>query len=113
MKIPRTAKKYCKQCKKATEHKVEIYKSTGKRGTLSRGSISRSKYRGLGRGFGNLGKWGSKPAVTKFKRAGVKSSKKTTIQYMCNVCKKKIQQSHGIRAKKVEFNEETSKKSKK
>jgi len=113
MKIPKKTKKYCKKCKKATEHKVEIYKSTGKRGTLSRGSISRSKFRGLGRGVGNLGKWGSKPAVTKMKRAGAKSTKKTTIQYECLVCKKTIQQSHGIRAKKVEFNEEGSQKSKK
>ena len=62
--------------------------STGaKRGTLTRGSISRAKARGLGRGIGNKGKWGSKPAVSKFKRK-TKTNKKTNIMYTCNECKK-------------------------
>ncbi len=103
MKLPRTLKRYCPKCNKSTEHKVELYKSGGKRGSLSRGSIQRARKRGLGRGVGNLGKWGSKPAITKWKRTGAKSSKKSTLQYVCKVCNKATQQKQGFRAKKLEF----------
>jgi len=112
MKIPKKTKKFCKRCKKSTEQKVEIYKTGGRRGTLSRGSIARAKKRGLGVGAGNTGRWGSKPALTKYKRTGAKASKKTTIQYACTVCKYKTQQSSGIRAKKVEFNDGSKKSGK-
>lgn len=91
MKFPKTKKTYCKTCKKHTEHKVVQAKSTGKRGTLKRGSISRAKKRGLGRGFGNLGKWGSKPALSKFKRTGAKSSKKLVLKLTCKECNKSSQ----------------------
>ncbi len=103
MKIPRTLNRYCPHCKKATEHKVEIYKATGKRGSLSRGSIQRARKRGLGRGVGNLGKWGSKPAISRWKRTGAKSSKKSTLQYRCKVCNKATQQKAGFRTKRLEF----------
>ena len=68
MKIPKQKKRYCPYCKKVTDHKVVNVSSGHKRGTLKRGGIARAKLRGLGRGMGNLGKWGSKPAVSKFKR---------------------------------------------
>lgn len=103
MKLPKTTKRYCKHCKKTTEHKIEQYKSTGKRGSLSHGSIQRARKRGLGRGYGNRGKWGSKPAITKFKRTGVKVTKKSTFKYTCSACKKITQQKEGIRAKKIEI----------
>lgn len=103
MKLPKIVKKYCPHCKKATEHKVELYKTTGKRGSLSRGSIPRARKRGLGRGVGNRGKWGSKPAIGKWKRTGAKTSKKTTLQYVCKICNKAFQQYRGFRAKKIEF----------
>ena len=103
MKFPKTVKRYCKNCNKTTEHKVDLYKSAGKRGSLSRGSISRARKRGLGRGAGNKGKWGSKPAISKFKRTGAKLSKKTTLRYNCSICKKSSQQKKGFRAKKMEF----------
>lgn len=102
MKIPKKIKRYCPKCKKSTEQKVEQAKVTGNRGTLTKGSISRARKRGLGRGTGNLGNWGSKPALTKFKRTGVKSSKKTATKYTCSVCKKATQQNKGIRSKKIE-----------
>ena len=63
----------------------------------------RAKLRGQGRGAGNKGKWGSKPAISKFKRTGAKISKKTTLRFACKECKKTIQQNQGFRAKKVEF----------
>ena len=102
MKVPKLKKAYCKKCKKHTEHKVVENKSSGKRGTLKKGSIARSKGRGLGRGFGNLGKWGSRPATSKFKRTGSKSSKKIAIKLTCGECKVSSVQSLG-RLKKVEF----------
>ena len=103
MKLPKTKKRYCPRCKKHTEQKVDQYKSAGKRGSLSRGSIARARMRGLGRGAGNKGKWGSKPAISKFKRTGAKISKKTTLRFTCTVCNKATQQNHGFRTKKVEF----------
>ena len=102
MKLPKTIKRYCPKCKKINIHKVEQYKSSGKRGTLAKGSKSRAKKRGQSRGHGNQGRY-SKPAVSKFKRVGAKISKKTTLRFVCEVCKKATQQTQGIRAKKVEI----------
>ncbi|MGD9276040.1 MAG: 50S ribosomal protein L44e [Candidatus Pacearchaeota archaeon] len=87
MKLPKLTNRYCPYCKKKTDQKIKIVGTGGKRGTLTRGGKSRARLRGLGRGIGNLGKWGSKPAVTKFKRK-TKTTKKTNIMYTCQVCKK-------------------------
>ena len=76
MKIPKSKKAYCKSCKKHTKSKIFQAKTTGKRGSLKRGSIARAKKRGLGRGYGNLGNYGSKGALNSWKRYGAKSSKK-------------------------------------
>ena len=103
MKLPKITKKYCRFCKTSTEHKIDQYKSAGKRGSLKRGSLQRGKKRGLGVGYGNKGKWGSKPAISKYKRTGAKISKKTTLRFKCNICSKSSQQPYGIRAKKVEI----------
>ncbi len=101
MKIPKQRKRYCPHCNKVTEHKVSQVSSGHKRGTLKRGGIARAKLRGLGRGFGNKGKWGSKPAVSKFKRKS-KTTKKTNFLYTCQVCKKSHGQKKGIRAGKIQ-----------
>ena len=101
MKIPKTAKKLCPKCKKHTEHKI----TTTKRRTassLSRGSKYRAKKRGLAKGTGNQGRY-SKPAVTKFKMTGSKTTKKTDLRYQCSECKKTQVQSKGLRARRVEF----------
>ena len=75
--------------------------STGaKRGALKRGSIIRGKKRGVGVGIGNLGKWGSKPAVSKYKRKS-KTTKKTNLMYTCQECKKSKYQKKGIRTGKL------------
>ena len=68
MKAPKKVNRFCPKCRKHTEHKVSLLSSGHKRGSLKRGSIQRAKKRGKARGMGNKGKWGSKPAVTKFKR---------------------------------------------
>lgn len=87
MKFPKKTKRFCPYCKKQTEQKIKLVSTGAKRGTLTRGSIARAKLRGLGRGIGNKGKWGSKPAVSKFKRKS-KTTKKTNIMYTCSVCGK-------------------------
>ena len=85
--MPKETNRFCPHCNKKTIQKIKLVGTGGKRGTLTRGSISRAKKRGLGRGIGNKGKWGSKPAVSKFKRK-TKTNKKTNIMYTCQTCKK-------------------------
>ena len=99
MKIPKKTNRYCPYCKKKTEQKIKLVSTGGKRGTLTRGSINRAKSRGLGIGIGNKGRWGSKPAVTKFKRK-TKTTKKTNIMYTCIECGKSKYQKSGTRAGK-------------
>ena len=101
MKIPKSLKRYCKYCKKHTEQKVSQNKKRSP-SSLSFGSKYRARLRGRARGIGNHGKY-SKPAVTKFKRAGAKMTKKTDLRYTCSVCKKMSNQSEGIRSKRVEL----------
>jgi len=100
MKLPKTTNRYCPSCRKKTEQKIKIVSSGAKRGTLKRGSIIRGKARGRGVGFGNKGKWGSKPPVSKFKRK-TKTTKKTNIMYTCQTCKKSHYQKKGIRTGKL------------
>jgi len=101
MKIPKTIMKYCPYCKKHTQHKVFQSKKK-KPSSLSYGSKYRAKKRGKARGQGGHGRY-SKPAVTSWKMAGKKQSKKTDLRYQCTVCNKSHVQSKGKRSKKVEF----------
>ncbi|GIU68401.1 MAG: hypothetical protein KatS3mg001_251 [Candidatus Pacearchaeota archaeon] len=87
MKIPKQVSRYCPYCNKKTIHKIKIISTGFRRGALTRGSITRARKRGKGRGIGNKGKWGSKPAVSKFKRK-TKTNKKPNIMYTCDVCGK-------------------------
>jgi large subunit ribosomal protein L44e len=102
MKIPKKLQRYCPYCKKKTEHKVKDVPGAGKRPATKKGSMQRAKKRGLGRGMGNLGKWGSKPAITKFKRK-TKATKKTNIMYTCKVCSKSHYQKKGKRTSKLQI----------
>ncbi|MEM4325763.1 MAG: 50S ribosomal protein L44e [Candidatus Pacearchaeota archaeon] len=87
MKLPKTTNRFCPYCKKKTEHKIKLVGTGFQRGALTRGSKQRARLRGLGRGVGNKGKWGSKPPQSKFKRKS-KTTKKTNIIYTCSVCGK-------------------------
>lgn len=87
MKVPKTTNRYCPHCNKKTTQKIKLISTGFKRGALTRGSITRAKLRGLGRGIGNKGKWGSKPAVSKFKRKS-KTTRKTNMMYVCETCGK-------------------------
>ena len=100
MNLPKKTNRYCPYCNEHTEQKIKIVSTGGKRGTLTRGSISRAKKRGLGRGIGNKGRWGSKPPVSQFKRKS-KLTKKTNIMYVCEKCGKAKYQKKGKRAGKV------------
>ena len=102
MIIPKTANKYCKTCKKYTEHAISQAKKK-ERGALKRGSLVRVKMRGLGIGHGNLGRWGSKGAMSSWKRYGAKTSKKLDLRLTCKECKKSSIKKQGFRAKKVEM----------
>jgi large subunit ribosomal protein L44e len=102
MKMPKMVNRYCPYCKKHTEHKVSQSK---KKTPFSAHPLAKSaKPRtGFGKGFGNLGKYGSKPAIGSFKMTGKKASKKTDLRYECKVCKKVQTQRKGFRSKKIEF----------
>ncbi len=103
MKIPKEMKRHCPYCKKHTEQKVAASKKKTP-GTAHPLAKYSKKRRGFGKGHGNLGKFGSKPAITKFKMTGKKTSKKTDLRYECKVCKKQhVANSKGVRSKKVEF----------
>jgi large subunit ribosomal protein L44e len=101
MKLPKAKKRLCKHCKTHTDHKVAQTK-TKKARSLSKGSKYRARKKGAARGVGSLGRY-SRPAVSKWKRTGAKSSKKTDLRFTCAVCKKASAQSSGIRAKRVEL----------
>ncbi len=101
MKKPKLVKRHCPYCKKHQEHKVSQTKKKNA-STLSYGSKVRAKRRGLARGHGNKGRY-SKPAVTKFKMTGKKTTKKTDIRYECKECKKSHTQKKGKRAKRMEL----------
>lgn len=105
MKIPKVMKTYCAHCKKHTDHTVSQMKPKGRSSThpLSKGSNSRLRRRGQRRGVGSLGRY-SKPAISKFKRTGAKTSKKVVLKLECKTCKKSSQMGKG-RAKKAEMNQ--------
>ncbi len=102
MKIPKTTNRFCPSCKKKTAQKVDQYKSTSRRGALSQGSKERTQARGKHTGMGSHGKF-SRGAIASFKRTGAKVSKKSTLRYTCQTCKKASQQKSGFRSKKLEL----------
>jgi len=55
--------------------------------SMTYGSKLRARRRGKARGAGNRGRY-SKPAVTKFKMTGKKTSKKVDLRFECRECKK-------------------------
>ena len=102
MKLPKVTKRFCKKCKTHTEHKINQAKrrTPGSAHPMAKAAKPRT---GFGKGHGNLGKYGSKPAISKFKMTGAKTTKKLDLRYECKSCKKSSVQSKGIRCKKVEF----------
>lgn len=101
MKLPKNANRFCPYCRKHTLHGISLNKKKNPR-SMTYGSKLRARRRGLARGLGNRGRY-SKPAITKFKMTGKKTSKKTDLRYECKDCKKQHMQSKGFRAKRIEF----------
>lgn len=103
MKLPKTKRKHCPKCRKHTIHKVSEAKKKTRSSvhTLSYGSRIRAKRRGV-RGMGSQGKY-SKPAMSKWKLAGQKQSKKTDLRFTCNECKKISVQRKSVRTKRLEL----------
>ena len=110
MKLPKEVNRYCPYCRSTTKQKVGVAKQKSRSAThpLSRGSSARAKLRGLKSGTGNKGKWGSKPAVGKWKRKS-KSTKRMTVLYTCTVCKKSKGIKKAIRAGRIEIGEKVAK----
>ena len=100
MKKPKATNRYCPYCRKKTEHKIKLVTTGIKRGTLKRGALQRAQKIGLNRGYGNQGKWGSKPAIGKWKRK-TKNTKRVVFVYTCQTCKKAHQSKKGKRQSKV------------
>ena len=101
MKFPKITNRFCPYCRKHTQHRISLNKKKNPR-SMTYGSKLRARKRGLARGIGNMGRY-SKPAITKFKMTGKKSSKKVDLRYECKDCKKQHMKSKGFRAKRVEF----------
>ncbi len=102
MKLPKTVKRYNPVLRKHTEMKVSLAKkrTPGATSPMSQGSKVR---RGFGKGHGNLGTRGSKPAASKFKMGNKKRSKRADIRFECQESKKSFGKKHTFRAKKIEF----------
>lgn len=103
MKLPKEVKRYCKNCKKHTVHKVIIASSGHKRSAMKKGTKERARLRGKARGYGNLGRY-SKPAISKWKRK-TKSTKKTNLAFKCLTCNKTSLQKKGKRTSKFQIKE--------
>lgn len=102
MKIPKITKKYCKHCKKHTEHSIAQAKKK-ERSSLKKYALARLSKKSSGKmGFGNKGRY-SRKAVGKFKMSGAKSSKKVDLRFKCKVCSKTSVQNGGFRTKKAIF----------
>jgi len=102
VKIPKSVKRLCKFCKKHTEHKVVQAKRKSPN-TANPGGKGAKWRTGFGHGFGNQGRYGSRPAIKDFKMTGKKTSKNVDLRYTCSVCKKTEVPRNAFRAKKVEL----------
>ena len=102
MKLPKKLTRFCPYCKKKTEQKLSLMPTGGKRRTLARGSLERAKKRSAHPSTGSKGRWGSRPAVSKWKRK-TKSTKRNVIIYTCQECKKSKQIKKSIRTGKIQL----------
>ena len=100
MKIPKKTIRYCPFCKKRTEQKIDLVSTGNKRGTLKRGSLIRAKQRNAMPGKGSKGKFGSKPAIKKWKRKSKTTTRKVVI-YTCKECKKSKHAKNSRRVSKI------------
>jgi large subunit ribosomal protein L44e len=91
MIIPKTQRRYCKFCKKHTEHTVEEAKRRPRREVTK----SQRRFKRKLKGYGSFPKENPKGRE--------KPTRKLDFRYKCSVCKKKHSLGEGFRVKKVEF----------
>ena len=110
MKLPEKTNRFCPYCKKQTAQTVSVagQKSRSSTHPLSRGSFTRYTMRGQGIGFGNKGRYGSKPAIKSWKRK-TKQTKRLTVMYTCSTCKKSKGIKKALRVSKIQIGEKISK----
>jgi len=110
MKLPKETKRYCPYCKKHTEQKISIAKQKSRSAAhpMSRGSSARCALRGQGIGYGNKGRYGSKPAIKSWKRKS-KMTRRLVVLYTCKACGKSKGISKAIRSSRIEIGEKVSK----
>ncbi|MFT4343121.1 MAG: 50S ribosomal protein L44e [Candidatus Woesearchaeota archaeon] len=103
MKIPKQIRRYNPVLKKHTVHKVVQAKKRTPGSTHPLAQFAK-KRTGFGKGTGNLGKYGSKPPVTKFKMTGKKTSKRIDFRYECTESRKQfVPRGKSFRTKKLEL----------
>jgi len=109
MKLPKETKRYCPYCRKHTKQTVGTAKQKARSAThpLSRGSRARETMRGLIKGMGNKGRR-SRKGPKDWKRK-TKTTKRITVTYKCQVCKKTKQIRKAIRAGRIEIGDKVSK----
>ncbi len=107
MKMPKKINRFCPFCKKKTQQKIDLVSTGSKRGTLKRGGLTRAKQRGAHPGKGNRGRYGSKPAIKKWKRK-TKATTRKVIIYKCQECKKSKHSNHSRRVSKIIIGEKTA-----
>ncbi|MCH7567907.1 MAG: hypothetical protein IIA87_00640 [Nanoarchaeota archaeon] len=110
MKFPTEVNRYCPYCRLMTRQKISVAKQKSRSAAhpLSWGSMKRAKSRGVRSGYGNKGRWGSRPPISKWKRKS-KSTKRLTILYTCKVCKKSKGIKKAIRTSRIEIGEKVAK----
>ena len=108
MRLPKQTRRYCPYCKKHTLQTVGTAKQKARSAThpLSRGSPTRIRARNL-QGLGNWGKR-SKKGVKDWKRK-TKVTKRITVSYTCQECKKTKMIKKAIRAGRIEIGEKVTK----
>jgi large subunit ribosomal protein L44e len=90
MKFPKTMKTYCPNCKKHTEHTVEIGKKRPRR-TMAEGQ---RRYLRKLKGY---------TSFPRPKPDHEKATKRLDLRFKCKVCGKKHERGQGWRAKKFEL----------
>lgn len=110
MKFPLETKRYCPYCRKHTSQKISTAKQRSRSAThpLSRGSTARINLRGLGIGYGNKGRYGSKPAIKSWKRKS-KMTRRISMVYTCKSCGKAKGIRKAIRSSRIEVGEKVAK----
>jgi large subunit ribosomal protein L44e len=110
MKFPLETRRYCPYCRKHTLQKISTAKQKSRSAThpMSRGSTARINKRGQGIGYGNKGRYGSKPAIKSWKRKS-KMTRRIAVLYKCKECGKSKGISKAIRSSRIEVGEKVSK----